>query len=162
VWGDLAPDLGVLEDDHALQEQRVGHADSSSSVGERRRTTEGVERRVEIVHGVPGLVQALMLVDQKIAVIGQHAVLEEEAGLVSRSQEVVIAPVALVSSGEHGADAVGIELVDELTNSGAKTVEGIRSYSIGKDGDTVRAEVVWSEHLGVALAERLAQGSRHA
>jgi hypothetical protein len=113
VTADLAADVGLLEDVHALQRDGVRRGRCRRNAREVGRVAERLERRVEIVHRVPDLVDAELLRLAQGAVVRERLLLEEAPDATAARQEVVVADPLLFARGEHRAPLVRLELVDD-------------------------------------------------
>ena len=114
VTADLAADAGLLEDVHALQHERVGQPEIGRHRGQLGRVREALEDRIEIVHGVPDLVDAELLRLAQGAGVVERLLLEEAPRGGAARQELAVAHPFLLLGGEDGALGGRLPLLDEL------------------------------------------------
>ncbi len=98
------------------------------------------------MHGMTDLVQRLVLVHQKPAVVVEHTVFEEEPGLVARREEVLVAAVRLVIGGEDRPDAIGVEVVDQFPNTSPDGPKHLLAHGIGEDRHAIFGKVSGCVH----------------
>ena len=103
----LAPDAGRLEDDHGLQQQRVDEAQLANQGCHAAAPREAVEYRVQVVHGVPKLVQRLIHGYQQSTVAVEGAVFEERTDHVGRGEEPLVLGVGLLGGREDRGRPLG-------------------------------------------------------
>ena len=93
----LAAYLGRLEDHHGLQEKGIDETQFGSQFGQRRGAREAVEHRVQIVHGVPQLVECLFHGHDLVAGTVKGSRFKEWSDHIARSEEPVVLSVGLFS-----------------------------------------------------------------
>lgn len=156
VRGHGAADLGLLADDHGLQAARVAEAEGARDGGGVRleaaggdaagaragalqvrvqgRVEEGREGGRQPVQVVPDLVDGARLGLEEPAVVGGEGVLlEEEADLVARGEEVVVAHVVrLLARAEPRHGVVGQrEVLQQRVRLGQERLHRRRGQRVG-------------------------------
>jgi 7-cyano-7-deazaguanine reductase len=114
VAPDLATDVGLLEDVHALQGERIDHPDVGRDAGQIGRVAERRERVVEIVHRVADLVDRQALALAQLTGFVERLLLEEAPRAVRGVEELAVGHPLLLVGGEHGSTLGRLELVDDL------------------------------------------------
>src|SRR6266542_788002 len=118
----FATDARLLEDVHRLQEQRVGNAEIASKLFDFRRSRKAVKDWIEIVQRVADLVNRPLFTLPQCSVRQECILLKEEADLVTRFQEIVIASAVLFVCGEDRNDAPRIKVTNKFFRASAQTI----------------------------------------
>ena len=146
---DLAADVRLLEDVHALHGQRIVEADVGGDLGELAGVAERLEHRVEVVHGVTDLVDAQRLVLHEPPVGVERLGLEEAPDPGAGVDELAVADPLLLVGGEDRAVLARLERGDDLGGPFAQrgTVLGRREVLDRQEAVTpVAGELVDGEH----------------
>ena len=123
---DLTSDTGLLEDVHRLEQLGVAEAEIGGDRCQLRCATKGLERRVEVVHGVAEFVDREPEGHGECP-IHDGAVLEEPADLVAGVEKPLVVAVRLLGRIEDGEARPigGVDLVEEPLDVGLQFVAAL-------------------------------------
>ena len=122
----LTSDTGLFEDVHRLEQLWVVQAEIGGDRCQLRCATEGLERWVEVVHGVAELVDRLPQGHGERPV-HDGVVLEEPSDLVAGVEKPLFPPLRLPGRIEDGEARTveGIDLVEESLDVGLQLVAAL-------------------------------------